>query len=56
MVKKITITKKIAKHGKQSILVIPRALEAHLKPGTLAEFTINILENPEIKELKEKIK
>jgi hypothetical protein len=47
--KKFTITKKIAKHGTQSIIVIPRILESHLKPGTIAEITINILENPELK-------
>lgn len=42
--KKFTITKKIAKHGSQSIIVIPRILESHLKPGTIAEVTINVLE------------
>lgn len=45
--KKFTITKKIAKHGTQSIIVIPRVLESHLKPGTIAEVTINILEEQE---------
>jgi len=42
--KKFTITKKIAKHGSQSIIVIPRILESHLKPGTIAQVTINVLE------------
>jgi hypothetical protein len=42
--KKFTITKKIAKHGNQSIIVIPRILEEHLKPGTVAEISINIIE------------
>lgn len=42
--KKFTITKKIAKHGKQAIIVIPKVLEEHLKPGTIAEISINILE------------
>ena len=42
--RKFTITKKIAKHGSQSIIVIPRILEEHLKPGTIAEISINIIE------------
>jgi len=37
------ITKKIAKHGKQAIIVIPKVLENILKPGTLAQIEINIL-------------
>jgi len=44
MAKKYTITKKIAKHGSQAIIVIPRILEENLKPGTIAEITINVLE------------
>lgn len=40
-----TITKKIAKHGKQSIIVIPKLLENELKPGTIAEIRINVLES-----------
>lgn len=43
MYKQFTITKKIAKHGSQSIIVIPRVLEKDLKPGTIAEIRINIL-------------
>ena len=42
--KKYIITKKIAKHGKQAIIVIPKILEGNLKPGTIAEITINVLE------------
>jgi hypothetical protein len=46
MVKKqFTITKKIAKHGSQAIIVIPRVLEGHLKPGTTCEISINVIEN-----------
>ena len=48
--KKFTITKKIAKHGSQAIIVIPRVLESHLKPGTTCEISIDILENLEGKE------
>jgi hypothetical protein len=39
-----TITKKIAKHGSQAIIVIPRLLESELKPGTIAKITIDVLE------------
>ena len=42
-----TITKRIAKHGNQAIIVIPRILEAHLKPGTVAQLTIEILNQEE---------
>ena len=38
------ITKKIAKHGNQAIIVIPKILEESLKPGTIAKITINVLE------------
>ena len=44
---KFTITKRIAKHGSQAIIVIPRILEDKLRPGTLAEVTINILTEAE---------
>jgi len=43
--KNFTITKKIAKHGSQSIIIIPRVLEKDLKPGTIAEIRINVLES-----------
>ena len=45
--KKFIITKKVAKHGSQAIIVIPRILEEHLKPGTLAEITLEVLEEAE---------
>jgi hypothetical protein len=41
--KKFTITKRIAKHGNQSIIVIPRLIEEHLKPGTIVELKIEII-------------
>lgn len=41
------ITKKIAKHGSQAIIVIPRILEDKLKPGTLTKLTIDVLEEKE---------
>ncbi len=39
-----TITKKIAKHGKQAIIVIPRMLQEVLKPSTIVELRIKVLE------------
>jgi len=41
--KKFTITKKIAKHGSQAIIVVPRILEEELKPGTIVELKIDVL-------------
>jgi len=43
--KQYTITKKIAKHGKQAVILIPKVLEQQLKPGTIAEIKINVLED-----------
>jgi len=43
MKNKFVITKKIAKHGSQSIIVIPRMLEAHLKPGQIVQLNIEVL-------------
>jgi len=45
-VKQFVITKKIAKHGSQAIIVVPRILEKHLKPKTVVKLTIDILEVP----------
>ncbi|MDD5191674.1 MAG: hypothetical protein PHH54_03300 [Candidatus Nanoarchaeia archaeon] len=42
--KQFTITKKIAKHGSQAIIVVPKILEDKLKPGTLTQITIEVLE------------
>jgi len=41
--KRFSITKKIAKHGNQAIIVIPKILEDKLKPGTIVELSINII-------------
>jgi antitoxin component of MazEF toxin-antitoxin module len=43
--KQFTITKRIAKHGNQAIIVIPRLLEDQLKPGTVVKLEMEILEN-----------
>jgi len=45
--KQFNITKKIAKHGKQAIIVIPRILEEELKPGTIVEVKLNVLREVE---------
>jgi len=45
MTTQFTITKKIAKHGKQAVITIPKLLEEHLKPGTVVELKIEIIEN-----------
>ena len=44
-----TITKKIAKHGSQAIIIIPRILEEQLKPETIVQLKIEVL-----KEVKSK--
>ena len=44
---RFVITKKVAKHGKQAIIVIPRVLESKLKPGTLTQLTIDVIEEDE---------
>lgn len=41
---KFTITKKIAKHGNQAVIIVPTLLQDKLPAGTLAEITIEILE------------
>ena len=45
MNKQFVITKKIAKHGKQAIIIIPTLLQEHLQPGMLAEIKIELIEN-----------
>ena len=40
---KYTITKKIAKHGRQAVIIVPTLLQNHLKPGTLVEIKIEII-------------
>lgn len=41
--KSYTITKKIAKHGKQAVIVIPSFLREDLKPQTIVEVRINVI-------------
>jgi len=40
---RIVITKRMAKHGKQTIIVIPKILEDQLRPGMLAQITFDVL-------------
>ena len=40
-----TITKKIAKHGKQAVIIVPTLLQEQLSPGRLVEIRIEILDN-----------
>ena len=42
--RKYTIIKKIAKHGNQAIIIIPKILEKRLIPGTVCELSIKVLE------------
>ena len=46
-IKEFTIRKKIAKHGNNTIIVIPKLLQKELKPKTIVELNIKILEEPE---------
>ena len=45
MTKQFAITKRIAKHGNQAIIVIPKIIEEHLKPGTIVEIRIDVIQN-----------
>lgn len=42
--KTYTITKQIAKHGKQAVIVIPSILAEKIKPRMLVKLTIDILD------------
>ncbi|MAF99497.1 MAG: hypothetical protein CMH61_02695 [Nanoarchaeota archaeon] len=39
-----TLTKKIAKHGNQAVITVPKMLQPMLKPQTLVEVKIRVLE------------
>ncbi len=45
--KQFTITKKIAKHGSQAIIVVPKILENELKPNTIVKLTIDVVREAE---------
>lgn len=42
--KTFTLIKKIAKHGKQAIIIVPKLMQAYLKPSTIVELKIKVLE------------
>ncbi len=42
-----TITKNIAKHGRNSIIVIPSVLRDQLQPRTTVKVTIEVIKRPE---------
>jgi len=42
--KNFVITKKIAKHGNQSIIIIPRILQEKISAGMLVKVTIDLLD------------
>lgn len=44
---KFTITKRIAKHGKQAIIVIPKILKEELKPNTIVKLNIEVIKSSE---------
>ncbi len=44
MEKSFTITKKIAKQGDSSVIIIPKFLQNELKPKTIVKLKIDILE------------
>ncbi|MBU1198655.1 MAG: hypothetical protein KKF46_07875 [Nanoarchaeota archaeon] len=48
-IKQFIITKKVAKHSNQAIIVVPRILENYLKPKTIVRLTIDVLEEVETK-------
>ena len=43
MNKQFVITKKIAKHGSQAVIVVPKLLENELRPQTVVKLTIDVL-------------
>lgn len=47
MVISFTITKKIAKHGNQAVIIIPSFLQRELKPKTIVEAKINVIKEAE---------
>ena len=45
--KEYNIRKRIAKHGENSIIVIPKLLRGELKPSTIVELNIRIVQEGE---------
>lgn len=45
--KSYTLTKKIAKHGSQGVIVIPKFLSDELKPQTIVEIKLTVIKEAE---------
>lgn len=45
IMQRFTITKKIAKHGRQAIIVVPKILEEYLPPQTVVKLQIEVVKN-----------
>ncbi len=43
---KFTITKRIAKHGRQAVIIVPTVLQERFSPGKLVEITLEIKQEP----------
>ncbi|KHO47956.1 MAG: hypothetical protein QS99_C0001G0105 [archaeon GW2011_AR4] len=43
----IIITKRVAKHGRQAVIVIPKLLEKELSPGTVVQLSMRIVKEAE---------
>jgi len=41
--KQFTITKRIAKQGKQAVILIPKLLQDELRPNSIVKLTIDVL-------------
>ena len=41
------VTKRIAKHGSQAVIVVPKILQDELKPRTIVKLTIEVLKRPD---------
>ena len=50
-----TITKKVAKHGNQAVIVIPKFLHDELKPQTVVEVSISVIKEAENDNPKKKL-
>ena len=45
MTQEFTITKKVAKQGSNSIIILPKVLQNKVKPNDLVELKIKVLED-----------
>lgn len=43
MPRQFVITKRVAKHGRQAVIVVPSILQEDLKPGTVVKLTIDVV-------------